>query len=221
MRLFDAGSRAGGPGQVHDRVLTVPNAITAVRLLGLPVFVWLIVSRGAYGPAFVVLTVIAATDWIDGYVARRFDQVSRLGKIMDPLVDRALLATAAITLVVERILPWPIAALIVGRDALLLIGGALLFRGLPPIPVSRLGKLATALLLVGVPAFLLAQMESPVSAALEIFAWALTVAGIAVYYLAAALYLAVARAALGAGRFSADGRSSGRQRPGTGKAGSG
>lgn len=193
MPLFDAGRRGGDRRErVHDRILTAPNVITAVRLLGLPVFVWLVLGADRPVAAFWVLVVIATTDWIDGYVARRFDQVSRVGKLVDPLVDRLLLATAAITLVVAGLLPWPLLALIVVRDAVVLGASLAWFGGVPPIPVSRIGKLATALLMVGIPCFLLGGVEWAGAEFIRAVAWVGTVAGIVAYYAAAARYGRVA-----------------------------
>lgn len=195
MPLFDAGRRGdAGQEQVHDRLLTAPNAITAVRLAGLPVFVWLVLGPQRYGAAFVLLVAIAATDWVDGYVARRFDQVTRIGKLVDPLVDRLLLATATITLALAGLLPWALLALIVLRDAVILGVSVWWFAGVPPIPVSRVGKLATALLMVGIPGFLLSGVEWGGADAVRILAWLSTVAGIVAYYIAAARYGRVARA---------------------------
>lgn len=195
MPLFDAGRRGdAGQERVHDRLLTAANAITAVRLAGLPVFVWLVLGPQRYGAAFVLLVVIAATDWVDGYVARRFDQVTRIGKLVDPLVDRLLLATATITLAVAGLLPWALLALIVVRDAVILGVSVWWFAGVPPIPVSRVGKLATALLMLGIPGFLLSGVEWGGADAVRILAWLSTVAGIVAYYVAAARYGRVARA---------------------------
>ncbi len=196
MRLFDAGRRAGGDEVVHDRVLTAANGITLVRLIGLPLFVWLMIGPAAYGKAFGVLSAVAATDWVDGYVARRFDQVTRLGQLIDPLVDRALLATVGLTLTALRIMPWPVIVLIVGRDVLLLGIGAVLFRGLPPIPVNRTGKFATANLLIGIPGFLLGRMDWPGALPFRYGAWGFTAVGIVAYYLAGIHYARAARIAL-------------------------
>jgi len=196
VRLFDVGRRAGAGEVVHDRVLTVANVITLIRLLGLPLFVWLMVGPGAYGKAFVVLAAVAVTDWVDGYVARRFDQVTRLGKLIDPLIDRALLATAGLTLAAVRILPWPVVALIVGRDVLVLGGAATLFRGLLPISVNRTGKFATACLLIGIPGFLLGRMVRSGAPLVHYGAWGVTGVGIIAYYVAGIQYARAARIAL-------------------------
>src|SRR5680860_1362681 len=112
MRLFDAGQRDDRPAIVSDRVWTAANLITFARLGGLPLFVWLMIGPEAFGIAFLILVIVAATDWADGYVARRFDQVSRIGQVMDPLIDRALLATAGITLAVVGFLPWAVVCLL-------------------------------------------------------------------------------------------------------------
>jgi cardiolipin synthase (CMP-forming) len=184
VRLFDIGTRDDGPPVVHDRIWTVANAITLVRLLGLPVFVWLMLGPEAYGIAFAVLVAVGATDWIDGYVARRFDQVTRLGQLLDPLIDRLLLAVAAITLVVVGFLPAVLAALFVGRDIVLMLVVLLRYRGVPPIPVSRVGKTATSFLLIGVPSFLLGNMDWPGRDLALVVAWVFTVVGIVTYYIA-------------------------------------
>jgi cardiolipin synthase (CMP-forming) len=192
VRLFDIGARRDGSEVVHDRVLTVPNAITLVRLLGVPLFVWLVLGREAYGAAFWTLAAVGGTDWIDGYLARRFDQVSRLGKVMDPLIDRLLLVTASITLVVADVLPWGVLAAIVARDLLLLAGAAMLFGGIPPIAVTRTGKFATACLMIGLPAFLLAATGWGAADLVRLIAWGCTVAGIATYWVAGSQYLRAA-----------------------------
>jgi cardiolipin synthase (CMP-forming) len=188
VRQFDWGARKDRPAVERDRVLTVPNAISLLRLLGLPVFVWLMVGPQAYGKAFGVLVLVASTDWVDGYVARRFDQVSRLGRVLDPLIDRAMLATTGVTLVVVGFLPWAVLAAIVVRDVLLLAGAAVVFRGVPDIPVSRLGKFATACLLIGLPGFLVGNMDWAGARPLLLGAWGFTVVGIAGYWVAGLRY---------------------------------
>jgi cardiolipin synthase (CMP-forming) len=188
VRQFDWGARRDRPAVERDRVLTVPNAISLLRLLGLPVFVWLMVGPEAYGKAFAVLVLVASTDWVDGYVARRFDQVSRLGRVLDPLIDRAMLATTGVTLVVVGFLPWVVLAAIVVRDVLLLAGAAVVFRGVPDIPVSRLGKFATACLLIGLPGFLVGNMEWAGARPLLLGAWGITIVGIAGYWVAGLRY---------------------------------
>lgn len=193
MPLFNIGARPGRE-RVHDRVWTVPNMITAVRLAGLPLFAWLVLGPQRLVTAFWVLVVIASTDWIDGYVARRFDQVSRVGKLVDPIVDRLLLATAVITLLVAGMIPWPLVVLILLRDVLVLGLSLVWFGGVPPIPVSNTGKLATSLLMIGVPAFLLAGIDWPAATAFAVVAWMATGVGIVLYYVVGVQYGRVARA---------------------------
>ncbi|MEE8603496.1 CDP-alcohol phosphatidyltransferase family protein [Euzebya tangerina] len=197
VRLFDAGLQEDQPVVVHDKVWTVANGITFVRLLGLPLFVWLMLGPQAYGMAFLTLAVVGATDWVDGYVARRFDQVTRLGKLIDPLIDRALLATAGLTLAAVGFLSWWIIAAILFRDVLLLGGALVVFGTNPEIPVTRLGKFATASLLIGVPAFLLAGMDWGGAAAFGVVGWAATAVGLVSYYAAGAQYAKIAHGMTG------------------------
>ena len=188
MGLFDVGARGGTDEVVHDRVLTVPNAITTLRLLGLPLFAWFLLGADRPAAAFWTLAAIASTDWVDGYVARRFDQVSRLGQLFDPLVDRALIATAGIVLVLAEIVPlWLILAILV-RDAAVLGGALVLFGGIPPIPVTRTGKFATACLLAGLPSFLIASIDWVGATVFAWFAVLVTAVGVVTYYVAGVQY---------------------------------
>ena len=102
-----------------DRVLTVPNLLSLLRLLGVPVFVYLMLVVHADGWAFLLLVVSGATDWLDGKLARWLDQMSRLGALLDPLVDRLYLVTALITFAIRGIVPWWVAVALIARDAIL------------------------------------------------------------------------------------------------------
>ena len=119
MRLIGAGSRSGRPVVDHDRIFTIPNLLTVVRFLGVPLFVWLVLAKEEYGWGVVVLAVMGSTDWVDGYIARRFDQTSKLGRILDPVADRIALITVAITLVIANVAPWWLLAVLVIPDAVL------------------------------------------------------------------------------------------------------
>lgn len=198
VRMFDAGLRDDRPVVVHDKVWTLANVVTFARLLGLPLFVWLMVGPRAYGMAFLTLVVVGTTDWVDGYIARRFDQVTRIGRLIDPLIDRALLATAGLTLAAVGFLPWWVLALILGRDLLVVGGAFLLFRRNPQIPVTRSGKFATACLLIGVPGFLLGAMDWSGAAFWGTLGWIFTVVGLVSYYAAGVVYARLARQALAA-----------------------
>lgn len=192
MGLFDAGARPDRPAAVQRRVLTVPNAVSGLRLLAAPVLVWLVVGAGRYEVAFWLLAVVSATDWLDGYLARRLDQVSQLGVVIDPLIDRTLLVVAALTLLWEGLVPWPLVALIVVRDVALVSASFALFGAIPPIRVKRTGKTATALLLAAFPVFLLGAFEWGGQGVAHVVAWLFAVAGVGLYYVAGAQYAVAA-----------------------------
>lgn len=192
MGLFDAGARPDRPAAVQRRVLTVPNAVSGLRLLAAPVFVWLVIGGGRYEAAFWLLAVVSATDWLDGYLARRLDQVSQLGVVIDPLIDRTLLVVAAFTLLWDGLVPWPLVALIVVRDVALVSASFALFGAVPPIRVKRTGKTATACLLAAFPAFLLGAFDWGGQEIAHVVAWVLVVAGVGLYYVAGAQYAVAA-----------------------------
>ncbi|YCQ18453.1 CDP-alcohol phosphatidyltransferase family protein [Arthrobacter sp. Z1-15] len=157
MRLIGAGTRPGRKMTVTDTFWTVPNLITVLRFLGVPLFVALIVDEN-YGPAFITLVVVGSTDWVDGYLARRLNQVSRVGQWLDPVADRLALIVVAVTFVVQGIAPaWLVLAIVI-PDAILIINALVLFRGSPDLPVSNIGKIRTALLLLGAPLLLLQRV---------------------------------------------------------------
>jgi len=157
IRLIGAGTRPGRGERVLETFWTIPNLITILRFLGVPLFVWLIV-RDDYGAAFITLVIVGSTDWIDGYLARRLDQVSAAGKWLDPVADRLALIIVATVFVVDRIAPsWFIWAIVI-PDIILIINSLILFRGSPNLPVSNIGKIRTALLLIGAPMLLLQKV---------------------------------------------------------------
>lgn len=193
MRDFDWGARKGRPTVVHDRIWTVANGISLLRLAGLPLFVWLMFGNQAYGWAWFTLFAVGSTDFLDGFVARRFDQVTKLGKLLDPIIDRGLLVTVGVSLLLAGMLPWPFVAAILGRDALILIGSLLFLRNVPDIAVTRTGKAATAALLIGLPAFLLAHMDWPGDAIAMVVAWLFTAGGVVGYWIAGLQYARAVR----------------------------
>ncbi|MBQ1444401.1 MAG: CDP-alcohol phosphatidyltransferase family protein [Renibacterium salmoninarum] len=188
MRLIGAGSRPGRPIVDHDRIFTIPNVLTVVRFLGVPLFVWLVLAKDEYGWAVLVLAVMGSTDWVDGYIARRFDQASKLGRILDPVADRIALITVAITLVIAGIAPLWLLAVIVLPDAVLTTTSLLFFRWHPDLPVSIIGKLRTAALLLGTPMLLLARAIGAEPNALTYIAWTFLVLGIIGHLIAAYNY---------------------------------
>jgi cardiolipin synthase len=157
IRLIGAGTRPGRTLTVMDTFWTVPNVITVLRFLGVPLFVAFIVGED-YGPAFITLVVVGSTDWVDGYLARRLNQVSRVGQWLDPVADRLALIVVAVTFVVQGIAPaWLVLAIVV-PDAILIVNALVLFHGSPNLPVSNVGKIRTALLLLGAPLLLLQRV---------------------------------------------------------------
>ena len=135
--------------QVSDRILTAPNVISTIRLLMVPIYLWLLLS-GHDIAALIVFSVAALTDFVDGQVARRTNQVSKLGKLLDPAVDTALMVTGILGVVLIGRLPIWIAVVVFAREAFLLIGGAILLKGFDiRVPVIYPGKVATTLLFVG------------------------------------------------------------------------
>ena len=173
-----------------DRVWTLPNALSVLRLLGVPLFLWLLLGPEADGWALVVLMVSGFTDWLDGKLARWLNQGSKLGALLDPAADRLYIVAALVALALRDIVPVWLVALLVGRE--LVLGVALLVLrgyGYPPLQVHYLGKAATLLLLYAFPGLLLAYGSNPVAAVAEPIAWALTIWGTALYVLSGALYL--------------------------------
>lgn len=158
MRLIGAGGRPGHDGPVLTTAWTLPNLITIIRFLGVPLFVWFIAEQ-RYGAAVITLVVMGSTDWVDGYVARRFNQVSIVGKWLDPVADRTAMIVVAVTFVVDGIAPAWLVWLIVIPDLILIVNALVLFRGPLHLPVITVGKIRTALMLVGAPLLLLHQVE--------------------------------------------------------------
>jgi cardiolipin synthase (CMP-forming) len=176
------------------RILTVPNALSLIRLLGVPLFLWLILGPHADGWAIVVLMVSGFTDWLDGYLARSWGQVSRLGQLLDPAVDRLYILAAIVGLTLRDIIPLWFALLLVARDVVLAFSLPVLQRyGYGPLPVHFLGKAATFCLLYAFPLLLLGDGTSPVADVSFVFGWAFAIWGTALYWWAGLLYLAQVR----------------------------
>jgi cardiolipin synthase (CMP-forming) len=175
---------------VGIRVLTAANLITAVRLAGVPLFLYLYLGVHARGWAVAVLAVGGTTDWVDGYVARRMRQVSRVGEVLDPAVDRLYILATLLALTVGGVLPWAYTAALLLREAVL--GVALLVLrgyGYGPLPVHYLGKTATFILLFAFPVLLLAHVSAGAAPVAHPAGWALAWWGIVLYWIAALLYL--------------------------------
>jgi cardiolipin synthase len=194
------------PGVEADRttelgILTVPNAITMVRLLCLPVFVWLVFGAKEQTAAAIVLAVLGATDWVDGYVARRFHQVSTVGKVLDPTADRLLVGTAVVVIIIHHAVPLWFGVITLVREALVgLLVLVLAGLGAARIDVLWVGKAGTFGLMFAYPAFLLGHGTASWQDPIRAFAWVAGIGGLTLAWIAAAAYVRPARAALAAGR---------------------
>jgi len=173
-----------------ERWLTVPNALSFVRLLGVPLFLWLLLGPQADGWALVVLVASGITDWLDGRLARALDQYSRLGELLDPLADRLYTVATLVAFLIRGIVPWWVLVLIIGRDVVVSLALPLLRRkGYLAFPVLYIGKAATLNLLYAFPLLLLAQMDWAGADIARPFAYVFTVWGVALHLWSGALYL--------------------------------
>ncbi len=174
---------------VSTRVVTVPNVLSAVRLVLIPVFLWLLGTE-QYAWALIVIVVSSLTDFVDGFIARRFNQVSRIGQVLDPAVDRLFIFSTLIGLAWQDFLPWWLVILIVLRDVgIVLLGPVLATHGYGPLPVHHLGKVATFSLLFALPTLVLGAAFPAVAAVSDPFGWALALWGAFLYWWAGAIYL--------------------------------
>ncbi|WP_344100444.1 CDP-alcohol phosphatidyltransferase family protein [Myceligenerans crystallogenes] len=183
--------------EISSRVLTVPNVISMARLVLVPVFAVLIVTRQD-AAALVVLAVSGATDWLDGVLARRLGQITRLGQILDPLADRLFIFVTLLGLAWREIVPLWLVAAVVGRDLLLALTVPVLARlGYGTLNVSQVGKVATFALLYAFPLLLLAEVpgisSGAAGTAAYVAGWAFTGWGVALYWLAGLQYVAQVR----------------------------
>lgn len=179
---------APGPA-VSDRILTIPNLLSFLRLLLVPVFLVLVLA-GEDLAALIVIIVSSASDYLDGVIARRFDQMTRLGRLLDPAADRLFILAAVIGLAVREVVPWWLVAVIVGRDVMLLLLGVVLAQHrYGPLPVHHLGKLATFALFYALPILVLGQAFPELRPFSDPLGWALALWGAFLYWWAGALYL--------------------------------
>ena len=184
-----------------SRILTLPNVLSMARLLGVPVFLWLILVPKADGWAVLLLVVAGFTDYLDGYLARRWNQITRLGQLLDPIADRLYILATLIGLLARGIIPWWLVALLVSRDVIMAAVLALLKRvGVTGLPVHFIGKAATFNLLYAFPLLLLGDGTSAFALVARVFGWAFVIWGTALYWWAAVLYFEQARRILRARR---------------------
>jgi len=190
-----------GPEPGLDRVVTVPNAITMVRLLCIPVFVVLLFGVHRQTAAAILLAVLGATDWVDGFVARRYHQVSTMGKVLDPMADRVLVATAVISITVYGAVPVWFGVATLAREVLVsAVVLALAGMGAKRIDVLWVGKAGTFGLMFAYPAFLLADGSAGWQDVIRTIAWVTGLIGLGLAWIAAFSYVGPARKALADGR---------------------
>jgi cardiolipin synthase len=183
----------------EDRILTAANAFTTIRLLCVPLFVVLLARphhRGWF-PAAVLLAALGATDWVDGQLARRLHQVTRLGRVLDPTADRILLATATIGIVVVGAVPLPVAVIALVRESVV-AGGAigLTMAGAGRIEVQLAGKAGTFGLMCALPLFLAGHSNVSWHHSATVLAWVSAVGGLTLGWVAVVTYIPLARSAL-------------------------
>ena len=199
--LKETGGAQGEVADTVDRVLTVPNAITCVRLACVPLFCWLLFADHRQTFAAILLAVLGASDFADGFAARRLHQVSTLGKVLDPTADRVLVATAVVAVMVQGAVPIWFGVLTLVREALVSVTVLVLAAlGAQRIDVLWVGKAGTFALMFAYPTFLLAHGHAGWQSPFELIAWICGASGLVVAWLAAISYISPARRALHAGR---------------------
>ena len=182
---------AGAASDVRGRVLTVPNALSVLRLVLVPVFLYLLFVAHANGWAVAVLMFSGFSDWADGKIARLVaNQSSRLGELLDPAVDRIYMVTVPVALAIYGAVPWWIVLTLIGRDAVLAATLPVVrTRGLTALPVTYIGKAATFALMSAFPLILLGQWDALWSRVVLACGWAFLIWGLAMYLWSGVLYL--------------------------------
>lgn len=185
------GSRHGPqqPAAAADRVWTIPNGLSVARLLGVPLFLWLVLGPHADWWALAVLIVAGLTDWLDGKLARAWNQTSRIGRLLDPTADRLYIVAALAGLVARGIVPWWLVAVLVVRELFIVaLYPVLRARGYGALPVHFLGKVATLCLLYAFPMLFVGDHHGLFPLIAKATGWAFALWGAALYWLAWVLY---------------------------------
>ena len=178
------------PGSGNDRVLTVPNMISAVRLVLIAVFLYLLLVRGSDALAVAVLMLSGFSDWADGKIARLTGQSSQLGAVLDPAIDRLYMVAVPVAFGLRRLVPWWVIVTLLARDGLLALALPLLrSRGMTALPVTYIGKAGTFALMSAFPLILLGQWDTMWSRAVLACGWAFLIWGLGMYLWAFVLYL--------------------------------
>ena len=185
----------------EDRILTIPNLITVIRLCTLPVFVWLLFGADNRHAAGWVLFLIGSTDWVDGYLARRLGQVSNVGKVLDPVADRLLFFVGVGSIIIDGAVPLWFAVAVLVREVLIAAATlGLAAAGAKRIDVTWFGKAATFLLMGAFPSFLVGASDASYAGGMEALAWGVGIPGLVLSYYSAVLYVPLGRKALAEGR---------------------
>ena len=181
---------AGQPAQGSARVLTIPNLVSFARLAGVPLFLFLVLGPHEDGWAVVVLAIGGTSDWVDGFLARRLKQVSRLGELLDPLADRLYIVATVIALTIRGVVPFWFTLALLSRELLLGVCLLVLRRyGYGPPPVHYVGKSATFILLLALPILLLAKVSPGTEVWSYPTGWSLAWWGLVLYWIAALFYV--------------------------------
>lgn len=189
--MNDAGAEGERAARLAERVVTLPNVLSVLRLLGVPLFLWLLLGPRADLWALVVLAASGLTDWLDGKLARWLDQASRLGALLDPAADRLYIVATLVAFVLRGIVPWWLAVVLIGKDVVVGLCLPVLRRaGYSPPEVHYVGKAATFALLYAFPLLLLAQGGSTIAAIARPIGYAFTAWGTALYVWTGVLYVA-------------------------------
>jgi cardiolipin synthase len=196
--------RASEAPEPRDRgVWTIPNLISLLRLLAVPWFLWLLLHDDRPIAAGILLAILGATDWVDGYIARHFDQGSKIGKILDPIADRVLLIAGAVGLLIDGTAPRWVLILVLARELVVSIGTVWLAAlGARRIDVQWVGKAGTLAVMFALPLFLWLENTGPGVGhdVLAAITWTFTIGGLILSYYALLGYVPIAREALREGR---------------------
>ncbi len=180
-----------------SRLATVPNLITAIRIACIPIFLWLTVFSHHLVAGAILLGALGATDWVDGQVARRFNQVSSVGKILDPTADRLLIAAGVVAAVTVGAVPYWLVAVVLCREAIVSLAVVILAAiGAEHVDVLFVGKAGTFAIMVAFPAFLLAHGNAQWQEMLHIIAWVAAGSGLILGWIAVGAYVPAARRAI-------------------------
>lgn len=198
------GQGAGSETMPEAGLWTLPNAISMARLAGVPLFLWLVLGPHADFWALLVLILAGVSDWLDGKIARTFNQFSRYGRVLDPAADRLYILVTLIALIIRDVIPWWLAALLVGREVFAFgVQMFVRFHGYGWLPVNFLGKTATLCLMYAFPFLLLGDRPGMWTVAANSLGWAFAIWGSGLYWWAGGTYAVQARRLIAADRAAA------------------